>query len=150
MCFRYGKLFGRFLDLFFLGNDFAHTVRKLNQLLDFVRDEFLVSSTQKISQVETDNGPGYNLGIESLGGGDRHFNIASTTGVKDPVHFKGNVGIPPVYDRDGMSPYLANHIDRAIGIGGCSGLTYGNDKGVLHTSAGTVFAQFEPGKLGCF
>ena len=72
------------------------------------------------------------LGVERLGGGDAHLDVAPVRRVEDAVGLHDQVAVAPVDDGQHRRPPGPDQVDGAVGVGGRARLADGHDQRVAH------------------
>ena len=79
--------------------------------------------------------PGGHLGVERLGAGDAHLDVAAVARIHHAIGLVGEVAVAPVDDGQHRRTASASKVHRAIRVGGGAALADGDDEGVAHVEA---------------
>ncbi|OPZ60029.1 MAG: hypothetical protein BWY87_00697 [Deltaproteobacteria bacterium ADurb.Bin510] len=136
-------LVGAALDLLALGDHAQHQPGHALKVGEFRGDALVCDRAGQLGQIERQHVAGRDLGIEGLGRGHRHLDVAAVTGVINTVRFGGDVGLAAVDDRDHVGAALARHGHGAVGVGRGAGLGHGD-----HERVAQILGQAEAREVG--
>ena len=120
---------------------------QFEQALDLAGDEVVVTAALQAGEVQPEQRPGGDLGVEGLGGCDRHLDVAAAARVDHAVDLEGQVRVAAVDDGQRAGAPLAHHVDGAVGVGGGPRLADGDDERVGHGGGVGLLLQDEAAEL---
>ena len=123
----------------------GHGVGQLPQRGEQLVAVALVPGAGQLGDGAGQQGARGDLGVEGLGGGDRHLHVAAVGGVEHAVGLVGEVAVAAVHDADDGRAPLAGEVDRAVGVGGGAALAHGHDQRVAEVGRQAVARELGRG-----
>ncbi len=123
---------GQLGDVGLLAEDLLHSIGEGDQAGEQLVGPVGIAAPGSIRQGQAQQLPGGDLGVERLGRGHAHLDVATVGGVEDAVGLVAELAAAPVDDGDDRGPAGSDQVDGAVGVGRGPRLADGDRQDVGH------------------